>query len=336
MTRSLRIEYAGAIYHVTSRGSSRGPIVLSDADRGKFWSRIGETVERYGWLMFAATLMTNHFHLFFRTPQPNLSRGMQYLLGGYASWWNRRHQHVGHVFQGRFYGHLVENETYFWTVSRYVHLNAVPVLVAHPADWPWSTYAGYLEPAKRWDWVAYDELLNAWHGEFGGQNAVHDYRTFVEGSLSEPLADPFAEAIDGWILGSQQFAERIRQHLQPASRRRPRQSDRRWSIEELKAMISQHFEISPSDLATSGSRHPARPVFALLAKRHCDVTLRELAPLLGLRRPDCVPNLIARAMKAESNPDSAVGFALEALEQQLRNIESCIHPGRSPSTLAET
>ena len=77
MTRGLRIEYPGAVYHVTSRGSGRGAVVLDDEDRGKFWSRIGETVERYAWEMFSSVLMTNHFHLFFRTPQANLSRGMQ-------------------------------------------------------------------------------------------------------------------------------------------------------------------------------------------------------------------------------------------------------------------
>ena len=317
MARGLRIEYPGAIYHVTSRGSGRGAIVLDDEDRGKFWSRIGEAVERFGWLMLASVLMTNHFHLFFRTPQPNLSRGMQYLLGGYASWWNRRHHRVGHVFQGRFHGHLVENESYFWTVSRYVHLNPVPVIVAHPADWPWSTYPGYLDPNKRWDWVAHDTLLNAWQGTFGGRDAADRYREFVEGSVSESLADPFAEATDGWILGSREFAERIRQQLQPAHRRRRGKGGQRWSLEDVKAIVSQHFEIKRSELAVRGSRHPAHPVFAFLAKRYCDVTLRELAPHVGVGRADCVPHLVTRAVDAAS--DSAISVALGLLEQQLRN-----------------
>ena len=111
MSRQLRVQFPGAIYHVTSRGDRRQPIVVDDLDRDTFFQRIGSTVERFDWDMFAAVLMTNHFHLFFRTPQPNLSRGMEFLLGGYASWWNARHNYTGHVFQGRFHGSLVEDET---------------------------------------------------------------------------------------------------------------------------------------------------------------------------------------------------------------------------------
>jgi REP element-mobilizing transposase RayT len=314
MSRSLRVQYPGAIYHVTSRGSRRAPIVLDDEDRGQFWSRIGETVVKYGWEMFAAALMTNHFHLFFRTPQPNLSRGMQYLLGGYARWYNQRHRTVGHVFQGRFRGHIIENESYFWTVSRYVHLNPVPVIVSRPADWPWSTYAGYLNPQRRWDWVAYDTLLSAWQGSFGGPSAIEGYRSFVEGQGDDHSGDPFAEAIDGWILGSQEFAERIRKQLQP-SHRRPRLA-RRLTTEQLVTAVCRHFEMPQHELRVRSSRHPARPIFACLAKRYTDATLRELAPLLGVARADCVPHLVARAARAE--PDSEIGCALIRIEQQLR------------------
>lgn len=122
MSRELRLQFPGAIDHVTSRGDRRQDIVVDDVDRDAFFDRVGITVEKFGWQMFASVLMTNHFHLFFRTPQPNLSRGMQCLLGGYATWWNLRYQRTGHVFQGRFRGHLVEDEKYFWVVSRYVHL----------------------------------------------------------------------------------------------------------------------------------------------------------------------------------------------------------------------
>ena len=82
MSRQLRIQFPGAIYHVTSRGDRRQAVVIDDVDRNTFFQRIGKTVEKYSWQMFAAVLMTNHFHLFFRTPQANLSSGMQFLLGG--------------------------------------------------------------------------------------------------------------------------------------------------------------------------------------------------------------------------------------------------------------
>ena len=84
-----------------------------------------KTVGRTGWEVFSFVWMPNHIHLFFRTPRPNLSRGVQYLLSGYANWYAKRHRRTGHLFQGRFKGELIEDESYFWNVSRYIHLNPV-------------------------------------------------------------------------------------------------------------------------------------------------------------------------------------------------------------------
>ena len=125
MARPLRIEYSGAIYHVMARGNGRQDMVCDDRDRQRLIDRLETTVGRYGWELFCYVLMTNHLHAFFQTPKPNLSRGMQYWLSGYANWWCKRHQFSGHVFQGRFKGELVEDETYFWSASRYIHLNPV-------------------------------------------------------------------------------------------------------------------------------------------------------------------------------------------------------------------
>jgi REP element-mobilizing transposase RayT len=114
------------------------------------------TVDRYGWEMFSFVIMPNHFHVFLRTPQPNLSRGMQYLASGYANWYAKRHRRPGHLLQGRFNSQLVEDETYFWSVSRYIHLNPVrgkSSLVSHPREWRWSSYPGYGSRRARFDWI---------------------------------------------------------------------------------------------------------------------------------------------------------------------------------------
>ena len=109
-----------------------------------------QTVLRYGWELLAFVFMPNH--LLLRTPQPNLSRGMQYLLSGYANWYAKRRHKPGHLFQGRFRGELIEDESYFWAVSRYVHLNPVRgkrPLAVHPREWPWSSYPGYAARRQR-------------------------------------------------------------------------------------------------------------------------------------------------------------------------------------------
>ncbi len=168
MARPLRIQFPGAIYHVMSRGNARQTVFLDAPDYQRFLDGLARTVARFGWELFSFVLMPNHFHLFLRTPRANLSQGMQFLVSGYANWSAKRHQRPGHLFQGRFKGQLIEDETYFWTVSRYIHLNPVRgkrPLTAHPRDWPWSSYAGYALRRHRLPWLAYDGVYSAWKGE---------------------------------------------------------------------------------------------------------------------------------------------------------------------------
>ena len=180
MARPLRIEYPGAIYHVMARGNHRQDIVQDDHDHQELVERLELTVERYGWLMYAFVMLTNHLHLLFCTPDANLSAGMQFYLSGYANWFQRRHGHIGHLFQGRFRGYIIEDESYFWNVSRYDHLNPLrthPPLAAHPSDWRWSSYPGYPDRRQRLDWVAYDRLLAVREANYY-DTAVDEIRRF--------------------------------------------------------------------------------------------------------------------------------------------------------------
>jgi REP element-mobilizing transposase RayT len=167
-----------------------------------------DTVIRCGWELFSFVFMPNHIHTFFRTPRPNLSRGMQRFLSTYANGFAKRHRRPGHLFQGRFKGELIEDETYFWTVSRYIHLNPVRgnhPLASHPRDWPWSSYPGYANKRNRFSWVAHDILLESWQGRSGGSHPAVAYRKFVEQGLESPPENPFTRAVHGFLLGSQRF-----------------------------------------------------------------------------------------------------------------------------------
>jgi len=110
MARPLRLEFPGAVYHLTSRGNAKEDICRDDADRAVFLQIMGSTMLRFGWLLYAYCLMGNHYHLLAETPAPNLSRGMRNLNGLYTQRFNRRHVRVGHLFQGRFKAILVERE----------------------------------------------------------------------------------------------------------------------------------------------------------------------------------------------------------------------------------
>ena len=141
MARPLRIEYEGALYHVTSRGNAGQDIFLGDTNRARFLDVLAQVVERFQWVCHAYCLMTSHYHLLVETPDANLSRGMQYLNSVYTQAFNRHHGRAGHVLQGRFKSILVEKEGHLLELARYVVLNPVRAKMVRSArDWPWSSY----------------------------------------------------------------------------------------------------------------------------------------------------------------------------------------------------
>ncbi|WP_095211313.1 transposase [Endozoicomonas ascidiicola] len=135
MSRPLRIQYAGALYHVTSRGNERKPIYREDADFQLFLATLAEVCDRFNWVIHSFCLMTNHYHLVVETPDANLSQGMRQLNGVYTTRFNRKYGRVGHLFQGRYKAILVDKDAYLMELSRYVVLNPVRArMVESPND----------------------------------------------------------------------------------------------------------------------------------------------------------------------------------------------------------
>lgn len=210
MARQLRIEFEGAVYHITSRGNAREKIFLDDADRHRFLDVLGKVVARFGWICHAYCLMSNHYHLLVETPDANLSRGMQLLNGIYTQSVNRCHDRSGHLLQGRYKSILVEKETHLLELARYVVLNPVRAKIARSAkDWRWSSYratAGMADPPAflRVDWILsqFDTVRKA---------AIGAYRRFVKQGRG---VNPWDDLRAGYLLGSETFAERMRPMLQ--------------------------------------------------------------------------------------------------------------------------
>ena len=298
MGRRLRIEFEGAIYHVMARGNGRQQIVRDDEDRERLLEDLRRAAVRCGWEVLAFVFLGNHLHLLIRTPQPNLGRGMQQFLSSYALWYGRRRRRAGHLFQGRYRAEPIEDESYYWAVSRYIHLNPVRAgLVERPAEWRWSSYPGYARVAARLPWVAYDALLSAWRGDRGGADPARAYRRFVEEGIQSPPRSPFREAIGGWVLGSERFLARLRELAGPLTSDPPPPEAGLLRGRDPGAILDAvcaHYGLDRSDLARRGDPHLARAVAAWLCRRHSEAPLRELAPLLGLSRADSVPNLTRR------------------------------------------
>lgn len=166
MSRPLRIEFPGALYHVTSRGDRREAIYRDDDDRHLHLAVIGQAMARFAAQVWAYCLMGNHYHLVVQTSQPNLSRLMRHVNGVYTQAFNRRHGLVGHLFQGRFKAILVDGDAYLLTLCRYVERNPVAAgLVGHVGDWPWSSYRAHVGAAGAEGWLNTDAV----HGQLLGR-----------------------------------------------------------------------------------------------------------------------------------------------------------------------
>lgn len=222
MARPLRCEYAGAVYHLTSRGNARQPIYATDDDRQGFLRLLAQAIERFHWTCYAYCLMNNHYHLVVETRLPTLSQGMRHLNGVYTQRFNRVHRRVGHVFQGRYQAIVVERDAHLLELCRYVVLNPVRAgLVQDPATWPWSSYRATigLDPAPAW--LAVDQVLAHWAGT--RRVAQARYHTFVLDGLRAP--SPWRRLQGQIYLGSEAFCQRFlvdeplpevpRQQLQP-------------------------------------------------------------------------------------------------------------------------
>ncbi|MBX3475896.1 MAG: transposase [Planctomycetes bacterium] len=213
MARPLRLQFAGALYHVTSRGDGRGDIFFCDADRHAWLGVLAQTCERFNWRVHAWCQMTNHYHVLLETPEGNLSEGMRHLNGVYTQHVNRRHHRVGHVFQGRFKAVLVEREAHLLELARYVVLNPVRAgMVNNAAEWAWSSHHAMLGLTVPPAWLEVDALLRAFARTRA--RAVAAYVDFVRAGVGLP---PVWEGLRGQVyLGSDAFVEQMQALVQDA------------------------------------------------------------------------------------------------------------------------
>lgn len=221
----MRIELAGGLYHVTSRGDRREDIYSNNADRLAWLEVFGQVCERFNWVCHAWCQMTNHYHIVVETIEGNLSRGMRQLNGVYTQTFNRRHGRVGHVFQGRYKGILVEKDSYLLELARYVVLNPVRAgIVADAGQWPWSSYAAMVGKAPAPPWLQTDWIL----GQFGQDRAaaVQGYMDFVRAGMGLPslwkqVKGQVYLGSDAFLQQMQTFADKSNFSEIPRAQRRP-------------------------------------------------------------------------------------------------------------------
>ncbi|MEA2022262.1 MAG: transposase [Candidatus Caldatribacteriota bacterium] len=210
MTRPLRIEFNGALYHITSRGNARQAIFLNREDFSAFLKILSSVVKRYHFLLHAYCLMDNHYHLLVETPEGNLSKGMRQLNGLYAQHFNRKHQRVGHLLQGRYKALLVDKENYLLELCRYIVLNPLRAgLVKDPQKYRWSSYPATIGDERIPG--LFSEWILAQFAE-DKEKAIRLYQAFVLSGIK--AASPLKSVKEQLILGKESFTSKIEHLLQ--------------------------------------------------------------------------------------------------------------------------
>lgn len=265
MARPLRLEFAGALYHVTSRGDRQEAIYEDDRDRDVFLQVLADVCETYCWVCHAYCLMDNHYHLLIETPEANLAKGMRQLNGVYTQTFNRTHKRIGHVFQGRYKAILVDKDSYLLELARYTVLNPVRAgMVRSARDWPWSSYRATCGQVKAPGFLSTDWLLSA----FGRRKstAMEKYRQFVSEGRGQP--SPWEALRNQVFLGGEGFVEEMQELI-----------DGERELSEVPAVQRRPVPKSISDYETA-SKHRNEAIVA--AYRSGGYTLKDIGEYFGL------------------------------------------------------
>jgi len=285
MGRPLRIEYPGALYHITSRGNEKRDIFLDDYDRRKFINILEDYNDRHGILIHCYVLMDNHYHLVLETPLGNLLKVMHGINSAYTGYFNRKHDRSGHLFQGRYKGILVDKDRYLLELSRYVHLNPVKAgKVDRPEKYKWSSYPGYIRKKQEVPWVEYAWVLS----QFGPDNVIsrQNYRDFVIKGLQQPKKNPFTELYGQVILGSTEFIEKIKESVRERELDKEIVERKRLTDYvapgEILSVVSNYFKIHIEDIKDKRCRNnTAKKVAIYLMKRYSGLSNSEIGHIFG-------------------------------------------------------
>ncbi|MBI4256693.1 transposase [Candidatus Uhrbacteria bacterium] len=270
MSRPLRITYPGALHHITARGNRKSEIFLDDRDREIFLEKLSTVIMNHNWICHAYCLMGNHYHLLIETVEANLSDGMRDLNKDYSQAFNRLHETVGHLFQGRFKAFIIEKEPYLLEVARYTVLNPVRASqVDHPALWRWSSFAATAGLVDTSPFLTTDWILG--HFSDDRSQAQRAYIKFVMDGIDG--GSPFEEAVHRSILGSPQFVGEMRKQCTSST-----------TIKEISREERLVGRPSLEDLFPHEQMREARNEAIVFARVGCGYSVAEIARFLKMSR----------------------------------------------------
>ncbi len=314
MARAQRIEYEGAVYHVTARGNEQRAIFRDDADREHFLRRLRESLEQYEVRLYLFCLMSNHLHLVVETPRANLGRFMHRLQTAYTVYFNWRHSRHGHLLQGRYGATLVEKDAYLLRLSRYVHLNPVFTAVARRRpvreriallrQYPWSSYRRYLGMDQRLSFVECGPVLAmiAQNADFPTQT----YRGFVEAAVGD-IDAAFLEVKNAspLCIGSEEFRDRIRRLYRALAGAKPRLEDVAFhrtgavlDVDVILETVCRTLAVQRESLLRRRRNSLDRAIASRMLCEHGGLTQREAAQVLGIANGAAVCQQLRKLTRA--------------------------------------
>ena len=306
MARHLRVEFPGAIYHVTCRmigdwRTQKTYLFRDDADHERFLERLGERVEQYNVRLYLYTLMTNHFHLVFETPGGNCSKFMHSLSTAYTVYYNLRHRRHGHLLDGRFKAKLVDGDDYLLALTRYVHLNPVCVgsikrkpiqeKIEYLRGYRWSSYQSYIGKQKAIDFVEYGPMLGEVAPRLNSSRGVRQraYRKFVESGLSHDDEDfKLAMKKSPRSIGGEDFRVWIDELYEKMVEGHGESEDVSFrhiteplTVDKVMATLCGVLKVEVNDFRQRRRHSPLRAIAAKCLVRYAGQNQREVARLLN-------------------------------------------------------
>lgn len=280
MGRKPRIEYPGAFYHVYARGNRKLAIFGDDEDKKRFLTKLGEYKKRQRFLLYAYSLMDNHFHLLLETRDTSLSRIMQVLLQTHARSFNRKYQLVGHLFQGRYRAILCDRDAYLLALIRYIHLNCVRAgIVIEPSQYQWSSHRTYLGIDD--NHLADTEFVLSQFSE-NRAHAIELYRDFIMAPKDIENLPNFYQVVDQRILGEHNFVETVRRKIE-ADPQSNGGMPKNKSLKDVGQVVAQLMDTNMADLQSSkrGEQlNRARSLFVRLCNLYVPAKREEIARFL--------------------------------------------------------
>ena len=271
MSRPLRIEFPGAVYHITARGNEKKAIFRNDQDKKSYLELLALVVKRFHWLCHGYCLLGNHYHLLIETLESNLSRGMKQLNGIYTQKFNNKYKRVGHLFQGRYKAILVEKESYLLELSRYIVLNPVRAgIVSQPGEWPWSNYCAIIGKVKKPEFLIIDWILSQF--SLDKKKAIEEYKQFVISGYNTEF--PYNELVGQIILGSEGFLKKVSNYLNQESKDNMQEVPR----EQQLSLLPQLDEIFQEEVR----KGTPRDNIIYMVYYDYNFTMREIGEYLGL------------------------------------------------------